>query len=332
MDNKITKKRLSDFLSYEWILLIVVAIISIAFWEIAYTAGAVRLTPGQQFKYFYDQSILPENDDELIFQLVRFDTFSYEVQQLGGEVLVSENNLLKTRLSIDDGDVIFTDIVGNDQFEDEEQTIPKAVRAKSLIDNTDIKIYSLEKMLVDARAYISNFIKDGQQMQEESIDDAKLKAMFLKRNKKDNRFRKDYEIEQGLQLEKQRIIKLIDNVEFLQSFINNPANEKALFRYTRFEQSYNISNKSEHYKILMDKEQAEGRANDVYGINICELVGGVDVAEIMNLRQTSGDNKEAKDIVVMTFDFSSKDPDLQYESLAFICSTIKMFTEPTQQG
>ena len=55
MDNKLTKKRLSDFLAYEWILTIIIAVAAIVVWELVYTMSAVRLTVGQAFKYYYDE-------------------------------------------------------------------------------------------------------------------------------------------------------------------------------------------------------------------------------------------------------------------------------------
>ena len=65
MDNKITKSRLSDLLSYEWILMLIIAVVSIIAWELFYTMGGVKLTVGQSFKYYYDQSIIVEDDGEL---------------------------------------------------------------------------------------------------------------------------------------------------------------------------------------------------------------------------------------------------------------------------
>jgi hypothetical protein len=54
MDNKITKNRLSNFLAYEWIVIIIVCVVLIFVWEIVYTVGAVRLTAGQKFNFYFD--------------------------------------------------------------------------------------------------------------------------------------------------------------------------------------------------------------------------------------------------------------------------------------
>ena len=328
MDNKITKKRLSDFLSYEWVVMIIVSVVAIVVWELAYAVGGVKVTVGQEFKYYYDTSIILENDNELISNLLEYDTFSYDVLKLGGEVLYEENNMLADRLSVQEGDVIFTDTIGLNEYQDEQKTIPKFVRAKNLIDVYDYRIYSINKMLDDATEYAKGFMFDGQPLSKDNIDPVKVKACFTKRNGRDNRFRKDYEIAQGLKLERKRIEKIIDNVEFLTAFISDPNNESALFRYTRYEQAYHFADNKEHYSQLIQKEVQEGRENSVYGINIGALKGGLNVSKIMYLSTSTETEIKTDNIVLMAFDFLTHQPDLQYESLSFICSTIKAFTTP----
>lgn len=323
MDNKITRRRLSDFLSYEWILMIVISAIFIGVWELAYTVGAVKLSVGQEFKYYFDHNIVVEDNSLFVYHLAEKNTFSYEVQQLGSEALTEENNLLITRLEVKEGDVIFSDTVGDGEYKDQQNTIPKTVRAKSLIDTRECKIISLEKMLSDAKQYlIDNFIKDGMSIAKENIDETKVSKMFFKRNKNDNRFRKDYEIKQGLKLEKERIEKLCDNVIFFEEFITNPANESALFRYKKYSQAYELSGKNSYYDDLLNYETEQ-----IYGINIGMLTGGLDIAKVMYLGNATEESL-TKNLVLMAFDFTADQPDLQYESLAFICSTIKMFTQP----
>lgn len=324
MDKRITKKRLSDLLSYEWVVMIIVSVAIIAFWELAYAIGSVKVSVGQEFKYYYDQSIIVEEDAELINNLLEYETFSYDVLKLGGEVLYSDNNVLLNRLSIQEGDVIFTDTLGLNEYQDEQKTIPKFVRAKYLIDTYDYKIYSIGQMLKDATVYAQGFMYEGQPLLKENIDPLKIKACFLNRNGKDNRFRKNYEIEQGLELETKRIEKIIDNVEFLTEFIDNPNNESALFRYTRYEQSYNLAQNKEQYKELMEDEVQ----NDIYGINIGALEGGLNVSKIMYIKGSADGQVKTDNIVLMAFNFLTHQPDLQYESLSFICSTIKAFTTP----
>ncbi len=49
MDNKITKKRLGDLCSYDWILFIAAIAAAILVWELLYAFTSVKLTTGQRF-------------------------------------------------------------------------------------------------------------------------------------------------------------------------------------------------------------------------------------------------------------------------------------------
>ena len=358
MDNRITKSRLSDLLSYEWILMLIIAIASIIVWELGYAMGAVKLTVGQEFKYYYDSTIVVEDNRELQTRIINQDTFSFDVMKLSTEALSEENYMLGDRLSIQEGDVIFTDILGID----EKTQKPKVVRAKSMIDSYyKYFVGSLDQMIYDAKIYLTkNFfdgvyesqIKDIVEVAEEqkgqlpmlkallksgntdsekilnSIDDKKVEKMFLKRNKEDNRFRKKSAIEQGIKLEKERIIKLCENVLFFEDFVIN--NKDALFEYSRYEQASRYSPKSKEavaYENLKKRNLRRfGKEEEIFGIKLGQLKNGGEVSKVMRLSNPKDNTKVADGIVLMTFDFIKYQPDLQFESLSFVCSTIKMFS------
>ena len=49
MDAKITKKRLSDFLSYDWLKMVGIAVGFIVVWALVFTTTATRIIPSQSF-------------------------------------------------------------------------------------------------------------------------------------------------------------------------------------------------------------------------------------------------------------------------------------------
>ena len=98
MDSKITKKRLSNFLSYEWIVLIIFCVLSIIVWELVYTMTSVRLTVGQKFKFYYDYDLYSGANSTLVSHLKEDEAFSYDVQNISAEWLLEANDLLSTRL------------------------------------------------------------------------------------------------------------------------------------------------------------------------------------------------------------------------------------------
>ena len=212
MDNKITKRRLSDFLAYEWILMIIIAVIAMVAWELVYTIGSVRLTVGQEFKMYYDQNVNGAGMSKL-YDLVG-DKLSYDVLQFSTEGLDSSYNVLSIRLSIQEGDVIITD-----NKEAAEEATDKSIRAKTIVDQ--MNGYSYEKMLNDAKTYLrDNFLKDSEKTVDDynanptadldlatnydKLDESKIEARFRLRMVKDNRFRTVKQIEQGIEKEKAR--------------------------------------------------------------------------------------------------------------------------------
>ncbi len=332
MDNRLTKKRLSDLLSYEWIFIIIVCVASIILWQLVYTIGSVKLTAGQSFTYYYDYTIYPSDNVGFRRQLESQEVFSYDVLKLSNESINKENNVLSNRLSIQEGDVIFTDVVGLEKYMasiDKEETPTTKVRALAMIDNTDYRIGSIDVLIDSAKEYLKNkaFI-DGIDEQtafnsynRANIDDAKVRTLFLNRNGKDNRFRSQANKNEGVLLEIERIEKLYQNVVFILKFIADPNNSDALIRYTKFSQSYGLSGrKSEHYEKLIEKEKELNRENDIYGINLGKLTGGKNITSFMQYKEDGS----MTDIALLYFNFSSYQPHLQYESLSFICSTMKI--------
>ncbi len=94
MDNKITRKRLSNFLAYDWILLAFICAVAIFIWEMIYSVTSVSLTVGQNYKIYYDYYMLFDtNYLELVENLGGNEdlgysngkTFSYEIQKIDVE-------------------------------------------------------------------------------------------------------------------------------------------------------------------------------------------------------------------------------------------------------
>ena len=333
MDNRITRKRLSDLLSYEWIMMIIICVISIVVWELAYTVGSVKLTAGQNFRYYFDYTIYPASNSEFKRELIYKNTFSYDVLKLSSEAISQDNNVLADRLSIQEGDVIFTDAVGLNEYRQavNKGEIPKErVRAFSIIDYIDYKVASIDVMLENAKKYLKdNFFKDDyvestDGYSSSNIVDAKVKSVFLKRNGNDNRFRTTASKNKGIEQEKARIVKLCENVEFMQAFIDNPNNSDAIIRYTKHSQNYEFTkeNLPNNYQKWMQNEVDQGRGDDVYAINLGKLMGGRNITNFVHYKL----DDISSDIVIMAFEFTSYQPHLQYESLSFICSTIKICT------
>lgn len=303
MDNKLTKKRLSDFLAYEWILTLIVAVAAIVLWELVYTVSSVRLTTGQSFKYYFDENVSSLGDGAF-YTMLSDDVFSYDVKELSSEQLTSKYNVLSTRLSVYEGDVIFTDTVENES---------QPVRAKTLADSYG---YNYERLLSDAEEYVSQFYTDGK------LDDGKIQAHFNERARKRvyKNALKSGEISVADEIG--RIEKLEKEIADFKTLLSN-GKDGLFFRYTRYEQTLaTVDDKNKaSYEKLFNAEKENGRENAVYGLNLGALTGGkTDVTKFVKL---NGENGSAENVTLLVFDFKDEQPDLQYEVISFINALVR---------
>ena len=303
MDNKLTKKRLSDFLAYEGILTLIVAVAAIVLWELVYTVSAVRLTTGQSFKYYFDENVSSLGDGAF-YTMLSDDVFSYDVKELSSEQLTSKYNVLSTRLSVYEGDVIFTDTVENES---------QPVRAKTLADSYG---YNYERLLSDAEEYVSQFYTDGK------LDDGKIQAHFNERARKRvyKNALKSGEISVADEI--RRIEKLEKEIADFKKLLSNDKDD-LFFRYTRYEQTLaTVDDKNKaSYEKLFNAEKEKGRENAVYGLNLGALTGGkTDVTKFVKL---NGENGSAENVTLLVFDFKDEQPDLQYEVISFINALVR---------
>ncbi len=307
MDNKITKKRLAHLFSYDWIAMIVWFIAIIFVWQFIFQVTSVKLTRGQSFKYFVDYNVVAKNSESFNQLLTDEKVFDpVNILKIEKESLFNgENDVLFTRLQVKDGDVIFTETVKNEQ---------NVGRAQRIIDSG--YVYSFDKLLADAKAYLDGFRVDG------VLDDAKIQAHFLQRMKKDNRFRTDEEKAEGILLEKDRIYRLQKEVSDFEYLFN--CGQDVFYEYTRFSQSLEVcsdENRAE-FTASVEREINEGRENAKYGIDLYALTGGVDKLSTSSLFSV-GDAQTSENVVLLVFDFLKDQPDEQFEVITFINGIVR---------
>lgn len=326
MDNRLTKRRLSDFFAYEWIITIVAAAVAIIALELIYTVAAVRLSVGQQFKYYMDEGLyVYDGDMGDIYSLLDFSagkngkTFSYDVLSLETENLSSSYNVLSVRLSVQEGDAIFT---SSEEKEDE------AVRVKSIIDQ--FPVYDLDALFNGAKRYLTKFIKDGDGRDIYNFadyDENKIRAYFDTRMKGDNRFRTEEEKQEGRKNEIRRIEKLVGEVKDFGTLMEMGEEKGLFYRYTKYEQAATTED-NENYRVVYEREKTDGRENLVYGLNMGALTHAPEKTDKKNvsdyLKLSDG---TAENVVLVLFDFSSYQYDLQFECISFVNTLVREFSD-----
>ncbi len=318
MDNRLTKRRLSDFFAYEWIITIVAAVAAIIVLELIYTVAAVRLSTGQQFKYYMDEDLyVYDSSAGDIYSLLGVETgkngktFSFDVLSVEAENLSSSYNVLSVRLSVQEGDAIFTS-----SLEKEDGT----VRAKSIID--EFSVYDMQSLLNSAKEYIAQFKGDG-----DSLDENKIRDYFDARMKGDNRFRTEKEKEEGRQNEIERIKKLSLDVQDFETLMSVGEEKGLFYKYTKYEQAATTVD-DETYRVAYENEKTEGRENFVYGFNMAAMTHAperTDKRNVSDYLKLSGGTADGVGLVL--FDFSAEQPDLQFECISFVCTLAREFSD-----
>ena len=339
MDSKITKSRLSNFLSYEWILMIVVAVLAIFGWELIYTTAAVRISDGQKFVYYYDKGVSGLNPKTFDEMLDDNDTFSYDIlykayEQMSDETASGGYDVLTLRLSLPEGDAIFCDT------NQDEKT--KMSRANTLIDT--YSIYDVESLLKNAKKYLSALLKDefvtgsAEEIAETDVmldyanlDENKISDLFYTRLKGDNRLREGSVSPEN---EKARIKKLCEETAFFQkvlTFDETVTSEESIFySYRKYEQAYTVYENKEDYK-----EAYENSVVKKYGLKIDalkNLYGKDGETEAKNNAENFFSIKSERSlngVIALVFNFSDGNDgiyDLQFESISFLNTIIRSFS------
>lgn len=323
MDNKITKPRLSNFFAYEWILMIIIIVCSILVLEFIYTVSAVRLTYGQSFKYYYDENIVVSNSSEFysMFNYGKKDsTFSYDVLSFNQETLSSSYNVLSARLSIKEGDIIITDKKEGDKVKVGEEEYIKR-RSQNLIDSYNC--YSMEKLISDAKDYLARFINEGGDVYDFSTyNTSRIINGFDVRNGKDNRFRSDEQKIEGYNAEIDRIKKLSTEVEYFEKVFN--AHPEIFYKYHKYEQTYKTA--TDESTKAQYKELYEGEEELCYGLDTSKLKNG-QKSSIDFFKVNSSTEEKPEYGVILAFNFYKEKGDLQFETICFLNTIIRQFSD-----
>lgn len=319
MDNKITKKRLSDFLSYEWILILIVTLVSIVALEVLYSINRVKPTVGQSFKVIFDENVASENIREFKSRFLGVDQysngqiFSYDVLEANAENMNEEYNILSTRLQVQDADVVLTDSLENQKG---------SSRAKTIVDS--FGLYSLDDLANDSCDYLSKFLKGefsaksteekrALVLDKNNFDADKIKGYFRSRMAKDNRFRSELQKLKGEKLEIERIENLSVQTKKFIELLNSDQVE--FFEYKRYEQVLKEFPKQEGKEYEDLKAQVETTAKK-YGI----MIGSINRERADKHFSSPNGNGEytAEKTVLGVFNFKNEQPDHQFEAISFI--------------
>jgi len=292
MDAKITKKRLNELLSYDWIKIIALAVAGVILWSLIFTMTAVRLSVGQQFKIFmyYDVTTGDKFNDfteDLTDNVLSFDILNFSYEQLLSD---SYSTILSARFAVNEGDLMITTNTNTDEEAQDSNF-------KSFVDSYNIA-YPIDELIADAEAYYNMFY-DG----EGNFNMLFLKSHFKERMDGDNRYKTDEQYEKAYIQEMDRIDALKTSVISLKEYIS--LKPECLVKYKIYEQ-YNYNNTDSEYTIGEEK---------TYGIDISNVTGITNI-----IKDSSGGNEN---LTLAAINWKNKQPDLQYEVIPVIVKLLE---------
>ena len=325
MDNKITRTRFSDFISYEWVKIIIFALVAVFVWELVFTVSGVRLTKGQQFKILYDTNLDTDTENEIIPMAYSDGAFSYDVMKIDREYLAKANiNVLSVRYETQDCDVIAT-------CNKEQEVAGSLVRqAYNMIDS--VFMWSYDEMIKDGVAYLTPLLKNEfsgdatKVFDYENLDEGKINNLFSTRMKNDNRFRSNEQKAEGMKEERLRIKKLCNDLVKAKFLLENHAD--IFLNYTRFEYTVGKNPVQSNLDVLENEKQKNlnkyGKEKLAYGIDLGKLTITGSAVGKYNVTTFFAKDGSADEVMLLAFNFINYQPHLQFESLSFMNSVVHL--------
>lgn len=333
MDAKITKLRLSRMLSYDWLKIIGAAAAVIIVWVLIFTMTATRITSAQTFTVhnYLGNISLTADFSKAYSDAYKNKVFSGEVLETGIVDLAANgeyaSQVLEARVATDEGDVMFvsqqpnvktayTVEKTNENGEKVKETLYERTYLESFLGGYRYHLHSLERgnansFFAQMENYLNRYYPAGYESGE-NLNEKLAEEEFLARIKrtKDKRYKKQSQIDKGIQEEIERIQKyrtaLISFYDYL---------DKGVVSLTK--------------TVYTDKESGETIFEGYYSINLCpdtKTMGGL--SSLVGYRTTyEVDGKEevvvsAKDMNICIFDMNGKEEAFRYEALLYITHLI----------
>ena len=323
MDAKITKKRLTHLLSYDWLKIVGLALAVILVWSLIFTMTATRIRPSQQFTVFNHQAnaALSDKFSDDYYRTLKKGVYSYEVIEANLNDIASTpdyaSTLYEARLGTDEGDIIFVPNVSDPSSKQtiEGETTYKYSYVETFMRGYARYIYDVDKYLSGLEAYLNGFYDGGYQTG--TINAQKVETAFRARAKANNdkRFKKEYEIKKGVADDIARIQKYRDGLMRL---------------YELMGEGY-----IEYIPVTLTKEDYGIDLQGNFALNICPDESKVEkMRERVRYYKTVVENDKetqvltSENMCVMFFNLPGVEDGFQYESVLYLVDFVEScFTE-----
>ena len=242
MDAKITKQRLSNLFAYDWLKMLVVIAVAVLGIVLIFTMAADRPTNAQTFAVYGYTDVRVGVDNSRLTEKLDNGVFSYDIRQTTAESFYGNQYSGATytaRRSAGEGTVMFMSSLDG-EFKQSPTSALYSMTHEGIYDGKSSYggFYDVQYFLEEEVAsYLREFY--GEELAAAQPDGAKVRARFLERNSKDNRFRSAANKEKGVLSETERLNKLRDdyfkvkeafaNGKLFYTALDNESGESVLF-------------------------------------------------------------------------------------------------------
>lgn len=251
MDARITKPRLSNLISYDWLKIIATTVAAIFVGVIVLTMAGTRPTTAQeQYLLFYEDLYL---SDDYSDTLEEDGVFSYEVLSKNYFEMSSDSTYgqiaLSARFAAGQRNMLFSSTLLTD---DETPYIKEAfLSCYAMIEDVD-------EYLSDAAEYANSFY--GGDYINGTLDEEYLSSEFRARAKGDKRYRTESKILSGIEDEKERISLLRSSIITVNAAIENGTVEK-------YAMSVEDGGEEKNYALMIGTKKMSSLSKIMYYVN-----------------------------------------------------------------
>lgn len=306
MDARITKQRLSNLLSYDWLkALFSVAAVVVAL-ILLFTMVAHRPTEAQNFTiYAYQNLSLGSAETKLTDDLEGKSVFSYDILKVNVETFTGNeyaSTVLTARRAAGEGTVMFiSSLDGKGEVSKESDMYALSTDSLYKGEGAGGGFYDPQYFLEqEVKNYLKLFFGESLDGQ---LDEAAAERRFLERNSSDPRFRSDEQKTAGIADEKKRLNKLLEDYRYIEA-----AFENGKLAYTAINRETGALS-----KIGFGEACAEG--SEISAVHMGGLAG---IGNLFYYKTSEG--KATIDSVNLMLFYNSygKDYDLRYETVSFL--------------
>ncbi len=327
MDAKITKKRLKQMLSYDWLKIVALIVAVIFVWSLIFTMTATPITPTQQFtviNYRGNISLNKQGFSNSYNEAFNNKVFSYEVLKTTTVDLTTSEEyaatLLQTRVSTNEGDVVVISDSPDSYsaYEKDGQTLYDSY-LQTFLKNYGTALYNLDPNAEDGffkqmERYVGGYYTNG------VLDEEKVERDFLARIKKnkDKRYKKQAQIDEGIQADKERIQKYAAALTEFYGYFNEGLVSFTHVQAIDRENGDEVLIEGKYFLNLCPNEATMGGLKEIFGYY--KQVENEQTGEVQTV-------VTAENMHVAFFDFSAVEEGFAYESLLYINYIIRTVQE-----